>query len=387
MKNRVVFRLRGRMLEKFVVRAVQEGVFFESVERISEQEMRLAATEKQAKNVALLAEEYQMDLTVLREEGVPFWKKRFRERGSLVMGLMMGMLLIVAFTSRIWKIEAISLDGTAGSELLEDIEQYAWDKGARPGVDRTSVDRDALAIDVHTMWPELTHVSVRLSGVRLQVEVAMEEAVPELYDVDAERDLVADRDAVVLYVEPLAGQAAVKAGDTVRRGQVLIRGEERTGDDQTRGIRALGNVLARVWFTDVCELPIEETVSERTGRSNTSSSFRLGEWEWEIVPAEDYIHQETQEELLPIGGLYFPLKMVRTIRWETQKKTVFQDMAALLLEGERQALERARSQLPNGAEETAYWTENETVDGALVVRATIEAQMNIASERSALINE
>lgn len=387
MTDRVVLRLRGLLLERFVARALEEGVCFGRVERVSPQEMHFAAPEKQARRLLALAEEYRMDLTVLREEGVPNWRRRLRERGTILLGLGLGLFLVTAFASRIWRIETTAMDDRTDPSLLQEIGQYAAEWGAAPGTERASLDRKALAMDIQARWPQLTYVSVELSGVCLRVEVAAEEAPPEIYEIDAGRDLVASRDSVVTYVEPLAGQAAVKPGDTVRRGQVLIRGEERIDAETTRGIRALGSVMGRVWFTARLELPLSRTTVERTGRSRSAGELRLGPWRWTIRAADSFGMQETEEEIIPVGGLYIPLCIARTTLWEVQGRTEAIGAEQLLPEGEAAALERARSLLPEGAQETCSWTEWQEENGRLIVQATVEAQMDIASERAAVGSE
>ena len=65
--------------------------------------------------------------------------------------------------------------------------------------------------------------------------------------LETARDLVAACDGVIVSVNAQSGEAAVEAGDTVRKGDVLIRGEERAGAEETRGISARGEVVARTW--------------------------------------------------------------------------------------------------------------------------------------------
>ncbi|MBQ2955126.1 MAG: sporulation protein YqfD [Clostridia bacterium] len=384
MTDRVELRLRGRMLEKFVGRAIREGIAFQTVERTGPGEMRLAASEKDAGRIMAMAEEYGMETCVIGAAGKPYVRERLRERGSLALGILMGVLLVVSFTSRIWRVEAVSLDGAADRDTLEAVQRSAQEWGARPGILRMHVDREQLAADLQAMWPEMTHVSVRLSGVFLRVEVASEERAPGVYDSSDVRDLFASRDAIVVYAEPLAGKAAVKAGDTVRRGQVLIKGEERIGDEEVRRIRALGKVIGRVWFSAECTLPTTETLRVRTGRRSVSSEIRLGRWAWMIARGEEYPCQETETEMLPVGGLFLPVRIVRTVRWEAEEIVSPLNREQLMAEGEAWALEMARAKLPDGAEESACWVDFTEKNGMIIARATIEAQMNIAADRSEL---
>lgn len=384
MTDRVIMRLRGRMLERFVDRAVRSGVRFERIGRTGEYEFVLIIRSAYAGQLLALAEEYRMDLTVTGEEGWPKVSRRLRERGTMTLGLMLGLAVIVLFTSRIWRVQAVSLDGMADETMLAAIEQCVSKFGAQPGTERNSLDREALAMEIQAQWPELTHVSVKLDGVYLRVEVAMEAAAPDVYDISASRDLVADRDAVIVRIEPLAGKAAVKPGDAVRRGQVLIRGEERVDTEETVGVRALGQAIARVWFEAECKLPLNRTERSRTGGMRTSSQLILGRWTWPLTDSQDYSCQDVEVQTLPVGGLYLPVYIERIIRYEAEERTVPSDTAQIYAQAEAWAVELAREKLPGGAEETECWVDFTDQDGMLTARATIEAHMNIAVERAAL---
>ncbi len=382
MTDRVKLLLRGRMREKFVGRAVQEGICFERIEHTAPREMVLIVRERDARRLLAMAEEYRIDLTVTEEEGLPVRRRQIKERITLLPALMLCAALIYLFCARTWQVEAVSLDGMTDESVLRLIEEYVREQSAPIGGLREAVDRNALAADIQLHWSELTHVGVRWRGVCLLIEVAAEHAAPEVYDVSQNRDLRAARDAVVLYVEPLAGKACVKAGDTVRRGQVLIRGEERIDGNAVRSVRALGEVIGRVWFEGECTVSLTETVRRRTGESRLSARLGLGDWSVTLSEAEDYPCQDVEEEHLPVGGLYLPLKIVRTKRWEVREDIRTADESVLRKQAEAQALADARAKLPEGARESAYWTEYIKNGEVLTVRVVVEAQMNIAEDQS-----
>lgn len=384
MTDRVVLRVRGRMPEKFLAKAAERGILIGRAERTGDRELRVETGFREARRLLALAEEYRLDAAVVSMHGRPVWLRRIRERSTLSAGIMLGLMILTLFTSRIWRVEAVSLDGATGGDTLTAIEQFAADRGAGPGAKRGRIDREALSQEILLRWPELTHAAVKLRGVCLTVETAAEEPAPEIYDGSAGRDLVALRDAAVLYVEPLAGRACVREGDVVKRGQLLICGEERISDEAVRSVRALGSVIARVWFEAACELPLSETVRERTGRMSAASCIRLGGWKYVISAGGGFACEDTAVETMPVGGLYLPLLIERTARYEVTERTVQADKELLKAQGEAWALETARSQLPEGAEESGYWFDYAEKEGRLTVRAVIEARMQIAGDREAL---
>ena len=76
MTDRITLRLRGRMMERFIGKALAAGVRFQKIERTGAREMELCATEKNAARLMELAEEYGVDLSVTGESGKPALKKR-----------------------------------------------------------------------------------------------------------------------------------------------------------------------------------------------------------------------------------------------------------------------------------------------------------------------
>ena len=116
-------------------------------------------------------------------------------------------------------------------------------------------------------------MGAHLRGVRLLVEAVPEVSAPAVYDVDAARDLVSDRDGIVLSAEARSGALCVQPGDAVRRGQLLIRGEEQATKEETRPIAALGEVIVRAWFTGEAALPLARRRSRYTGRQRLPRSW------------------------------------------------------------------------------------------------------------------
>lgn len=112
--------------------------------------------------------------------------------------------------------------------------------GIHAGVARGSVDPELLALEMRALSPEYSFIGVRLQGVRLLLEASKENAAPETFDIDDPRDLVASCAGVVVSVNVRAGEACVKAGDTVVKGQTLIRGAERIGKEERASRRRAG---------------------------------------------------------------------------------------------------------------------------------------------------
>ena len=93
MTDRVRLCLRGRMAEKFIGRALKEGIRFQRVERSGAREMMLSATERDAERLMELAGQLGIELTVVGEAGLPLVRKRFLQRLTLPVAPLLSLLL------------------------------------------------------------------------------------------------------------------------------------------------------------------------------------------------------------------------------------------------------------------------------------------------------
>ena len=389
MRSEVCLRVEGLMLERLLQRALSEGARFSRVTRPDPRTLIVTCDPRSAVLLTGLCERFSLKCEELSRRGTDAILRRLKQRITLLAGILTCLATVSLFLSRVWLID-VELTGER-SASVRPIEESLEQMGIRPGMARSDVDPALLEDALAASAPDFSFVGVRLEGVRLLVEASPAVPAPELYEIERAGDLVAACDGVVVSVNVLAGEAMVQPGDTVARGQVLIRGLERTAPEESREIAALGSVVARTWYEGTASLPTTRAETTRTGRSSTSARLSLMNWSWPLVEGETYASQEEQTEILPVGGLYLPLEIVRTTAHETQTRRVPNDEAALRETLAALAFADAGARLSQAAgdcEIADQWIEY-TRDGAdrLCARAVYEAHTDIAVTRDALYQQ
>ena len=390
MNGDVRLRVEGLMLERLLERALAEGAQFRAVAPPHGHAILIDADPRSAAIVQRLCERFSLPCTVVARRGRDAMARRLRARATLLAGAVACLAALSAFFGRVWLVDVELAGGRSAS--VAPIERALEEMGVRPGMPKSAVDADRIESALAAAAPGFSFVGVRLQGVRLLVEAAPAVAAPEVYDVGAGRDLVALCDGVVLSVNVQAGVACVEPGDTVVRGQVLIRGEERISKEETRGIAALGSVVARTWYSGEASAPATRVATERTGRSSVSAALVCMGLEYPLTEAEPFAAQETCVETLPIGGLFLPVEVRRVTAYETRERVVERDPAALRAALETLAFAEAGAAMgqaaPDGCEVADRWIEfTQDGAGALRARAVLEAHMDIAVERGALYRQ
>lgn len=387
-KGELTLRVRCLTPEKLLERAIAQGAVFAEVRRSDPRTLVVRCDTVSAAILRGLCERFSIPVEVLRRGGATALAGFAARRATLPLGLALCVALCVLFLGRIWLVD-IAVTGESTAQSRNAIRAVLDERGIRPGASR-NVDVELLASAIEAEVPGLSHVSASLHGIRLLVDAAGEEPVPGLYDIDAARDLVASRDGIVLSASARSGELCVGPGDAVRRGQLLIRGEERQTAEETRPIAALGEVMVRTWFVGEAALPLTHVKETFTGRERFSSRLRLLGIEWPLTAADGFMSEQVETEILPIGGLLVPVEIIRDRHRETRIEKEETDVGLLKSVLERISMASAALRLaeeaPDGCEILRTWVDCVPRGNTLTARAVIEVQTNAAVSRESLVS-
>ena len=387
MNRDIRLRIEGSLLERLIQRALREGASFARIRRSEKRVILVDADEHSAEILTRLCERFWLDCRVLRRGGGAALMDTLRRRWTVAPGLLLCALTCALFLSRIWMVDVSFTGPSAAAGNERAIRECLADNGVSVGMAATAVDTNLLQAELMAEAGDFSFIGVRRQGIRLLVEASPEVAAPELYELGYARDLVAARDGVVESVNVHSGQACVKAGDTVRAGQVLIRGEEDLTKEETTPVGALGEVIARCWYEGSAEGELSRTAMRRTGNVDMESTLSLMGFALPLTGCDGYAAEETELEILPVGGLFLPLEIRRTVHYETAPVREEADAAQLEVRLAALALSEARSKLARDGiawQDASAWTDAERNGNTLRVRAVYEIYTDIAVTRDAL---
>jgi len=379
MRSAVTVRVRGLMLEKLLMRAGEEGAAFHAVRRLNDREMELDAPPASARILLHLAERYSMPAEVVRRRGMAAWIHAAKSRATLALAPFAAAAVLLLLLSRIWSVEISAASG-ALPDGGADIRAYLAENGVAPGCSLSEIDEGLLSARIASECPGYTFVSVRQDGVRLLISVVPEEPEPGVYDSTVPSHIVASRDGIVEEITVLAGRAAVKPGQLVRAGDVLIYGEERISDEACRPVAASGRVTARTWAEGSASSPLSYPARVATGRGSVSYALNLFTYRMEPDGGEEYYCSEEEITRIPVVGLFLPLTLEKTVRRELECIPRELNPDQLIYSLSCAARLDAASRL-NGCAIRDSWTRVQQEDGQITVRAVIEAVADIATPR------
>lgn len=161
-------------------------------------------------------------ITIQRKRGVPFFLYANRHRKSLGVGFIFGLTLMFFLSIFVWNIE---INGNL-SESTEVIFDYLKQEKIYYGSLKRGIDCKQLQEDLRRQFPDFTWVSAKIKGTSLLIDVKENDMGTvkgeEEYPVS---DLAADSGGTIVSIVTRKGVPLVKAGDTVKKGDILVSGE------------------------------------------------------------------------------------------------------------------------------------------------------------------
>ena len=317
MRGDVRLRIRGLMPEKLAERALEQGITFRRLSVGDDHILTVEVGERDARRLLRLCRRFSIPAEVISRRGGSAVRQWLRRRWTLAVGVALAAALCALALGRLWRVEVRFTGDAARRGDAEAILEWLEDRGIRPGIPR-DIDTTTLSDELLSGLDGLSYAAARVRGVVLQIEAAPEVEAPEVYDVDEPRDLYADRAGIVLSVNAEAGEACVKPGDTVQRGQLVIRGAEKVSRDADRPIAALGQVVIRAWVEGHAQGPLRSEQVRYTGRRSAAAALVTPWFQLPITEGERFERQSETVDALPVGGLFIPVQVRRVTAWETE---------------------------------------------------------------------
>ena len=372
------FTLTGLNLERFMNTLQKEGVPLLSARRADRRTLECACYLRDLPRVRQLAGEKGWRVTRERPAQLAAVLGALRRRPGALLGAALALAAALVLSQFVWRVEI-----NGAGPYRADIAAYLTEAGYVPGARRDALDASALERNLTLRYPEVAWFHAYVSNVTLVVDVTRGVPMPDLPSAQP-GDVVALRDGIVDSVRVYAGTAAVQAGDAVRAGQVLIRGEERGADGATVPVAARGAVIARCWLEHTVEMSLLEIHSEETGREAVVQEIETPWFTWPTEPdTPDFLASNAYITQTPVAGCFFPVWRKTTVLREVSLEYARRPEAEVRAEAGDAALERLKTLL-YGYEIIDKWVDYCMIeDDTLAATATAEWLMDIAGQAPA----
>lgn len=173
--------------------------------------------------------------------GAPVLLRRYKKRTGLFAGAILVAAAILILGCFIWQVQVVGLADIPAEEVDAALRELGVVRGAlRRDIDPREVERLLMLRLDKAAW-----VAVNLRGSRAVVEIQERVVPPERIDDRVPHNVVAAKPGFITYMEVYNGQPAVKVGDSVDAGEILVSGIMEDKKQRNRTVHARAKVLAQ----------------------------------------------------------------------------------------------------------------------------------------------
>lgn len=215
--NKIVISITGINTLRFINLLKQNNIRLFNIKRMSDT-TECVMFAKDFKKIKSFAKITGVRVRISKKNGPGFFIFNNRNRYFLVAGLIIFIIIILWSTKKIVKIEIHGNEYYASTEIYEFLTENNIDYGS--AVKNISCkDIEKLMLNHFDL---LTFVSVHINGNTLIITVKENKTVKQEKEDETPCNLVATEDGVVVSIITRAGVPLVKAGDEVKRDDVLV---------------------------------------------------------------------------------------------------------------------------------------------------------------------
>lgn len=299
-----------------------------------------------------IARKCRVRVVVLERFGMPFVLAAMRKRGSFWLGVCACSCLVILLSSRIW---GISIEGES-YHTKDSILSFFDEIGVYGGMAAKDLHCSQIEKQLRKKYKDIGWASVEQRGSKIFLRIK-EVILVEKEKKKEKGHLIAERDGRVVSIVTRSGTAKVKAGDRVKKGDVLISGTVKIIGDgeellEKRHVHAEGTVVLQ-WtkeYQDTLQREYQKKVY--TGRERRVHELRAGNHSlFYYNPLKSFETYEKYDIIQDSGQLYpglsarFPVEhSVKSFREVTAVRSAYKKEEAQSLLNDRFAdyLQRRR---------------------------------------------
>lgn len=367
--QKVTFRIRGMGLDRLLTRLYEQDIPLSSVIRRDANSVCFDCPWKDAEAARACAEALGFSCKMHACNDLRKQKKRI-----IAAAVSLALACVILLTARrfVWRIDVRGAGIYAG-----EVKKYLLEQRITPGTARSEIDIKALNDGLLRRLPHVTWARASLHGLSLRIDIT-----PSIYAQEQSTNtgnIVANCDGVIESINVFAGTPAVKVGDTVRKGDVLIYAHERGADNTVLPVTARGRVFARIWRSATAAVPIWEYTVEATGNVAASAAISCPIYSYTYILPPDFLTQDEIKKRMPIGGVWLPLWREETTHSEIMLEETEKNIEEIQAEAGALAMQNLMHMKAKNDEIIDKWLNYSMIDGeTILATATMEVIVDVA---------
>ena len=312
--------VEGYYIERFINICRNNKIIIWSLKRDKNVKLELNIGIKDLKKLKKVAKETKCKIRILRKRGLPILFNKYKKRKIFGILLLVLLVLVAVSSNFIWNIEVI----IENDENIENMYQDIENSGLSIGKLKAQINTKEIINNIRLNRDDIAWMGIELKGTNAIVKVVKATSKPEIIDEDDYCNIVSNKQGVVTKINAQNGTMAVKVGDTVNIGTVLINGWMEGKYTGIRYVHAKGDIEAKVWYTESKKIQYNTTERRETGNIENKYKIKLNNFEINLSKRvskfQIYDTIDSEKKFKIFSDFYLPVSLVKITNKEIQEE-------------------------------------------------------------------
>ncbi len=269
LRGYVLFSISGSYPEKLVNKLILNGINIWGV-KSKEGVVYCSSLAVYYKLIIKIAKRNNVKVKIIKKRGVPFFLNKNKKRIGLPIGFICFLLIFKILSLFIWNIDLYGYESISCNQAKKVMKDIGFYEGAYANFDSLNNLQTRAMIE----FGNVSWITVNVDGSRGEVNISEVTPKGEIKE-QTPYNIKAAVDGQIIRVDAYSGVAAVKSGDAVAKGNLLISGFVETELSGTHLDTADGIVWARTERTESFSIPKSCQYTAYNPESQIRRSCRL----------------------------------------------------------------------------------------------------------------
>ena len=357
----VRIEVEGYYIERFINICTNRKILIWNLKREKNVKLYLNIGISDFKKLSEIARKTKCRVKILKKRGIPFLLNRYKKRKIFGMLLIVMSILIYISSGYIWNIDIKIQDDLEISGINEELEIL----GLKPGTKKSKINTDDIISKLRLERSDISWIGIDIEGTNAIVKIVKADEPPTIVNNKEYSNIIAKKDGIITKITARNGTAKVSVGDTVQKGTVLIEGVMEGKYTESRKVHSLGDVQAKVWYTESEKVYFKQTKRNKTGMEEVKYEINFNGYKLKLyhrVSKFDLYDTEKETRNLKLDeNFYLPIgitKITNKEEYEEQKQYNLEELKDIAVESLSEKIEKNIENKENICEKIIKTEEN-----------------------------
>ena len=377
----VNIKVEGFFIERFINMCTSKKILLMDIKREKSSIMYAKVGVSDYKRLRQVAKKTKSKVKIQNKKGLPFLAHKYRKRKIFAFLFGAIILAMIVLSNFIWNIEIQGNSSITKQEIVQTLEK----NGLTIGTSKNNIDTNSIINQIRLQRDDIAWMGITVKGTNAIVKIKEIDKAPTVIDENKYCDIVADKTGIITKIDVQNGTAAVKIGDIVEKGTVLVNGYLEGKYTGIRNVHSVATIEARIWYTKRAKEPLEQQILEETGKQEKKYSIKFKKNQINLFKTlsnfQKYDTINESKKLTLFSNFYLPIELIKITNKEQISKQKIYTQEELVNKITNQLKQELEQEIKDKEGITNINVNTYAIDESVEVEVTYEVLEKIGIEQ------